>query len=336
MSPLHKTVNTIAALATGLLSTAVMADNTNGYGVGTAARARNAYDAAAFQSAYRMGQDSSTNYTSYGDRPSELYNGGCQADPPYAYCTGGASGTGGTNFNLTASNSSAGRSQGLDGYPISTGTSSASANLATGQLGASAVGDRWTDYRLAPTWNGGQASARMNDTLNFAVTGAGAASVTNIGVSYIVNGSLGISDLRSNGEVRSDLSFGTASASFAARIGSGSAGVTENHRDGGWLSSGWTINPAGSFQFTGVYALTGANSVLSFNQGLFANADGGVSANYGSTSHFLLTLPSNVSYTSASGTFLSATTLPVPEPSTYALMLAGLGALTLVAKARKR
>jgi PEP-CTERM motif len=76
-----------------------------------------------------------------------------------------------------------------------------------------------------------------------------------------------------------------------------------------------------------VYSLSGASQILGIRDSLSAYAATGGSFTYGNTSSLNFILPSNVSFTSASGTFLSANVGPggVPEPASWALMIAGFG-----------
>lgn len=326
----------LAAAATLVTSTPAWADQGNGFGVSTAARARNAYSLDAAVSAFRMTSDASTNYTLAGDVPSTQFNG-CNYDPNQnVSCVGGASGTSGSDFNLTASHSNASLSDDV-GSPVSgardaIGTASARADLGSGQLAASAVSNIWRDYRLAPTWIGAQGWTRMNDTLSFSLGASAPAGPTLIGVELRLNGSLGITDLRGSADVRTGLNFGGASLTYGAQIGAGTNVVSEFHADTGWASSSWVIGVDGNMRFTGVYALGDASQPLGFSQYLFTSGGGSGAALFGSTSHFALSLPAEVGYTSASGVFLTSA---VPEPASPWLWALGIGGLGLLKRRRR-
>jgi hypothetical protein len=309
----------VAALAASLVSASVMADVINGYGVATSARARSYYDGAAYVAAFRTSQDPSTNYTRPGDVPSVLYSGGCSSPAPIPGCSGGVSGTSGTDYNLTASNSAAFRTS----VGAGTGSASSRANLATAELGVVASSDLFSPV----IGNGAQGFAYMNDTLKFNVAGADASTVSHIGIDFILNGGWGLIDPNGGASVQTRLNFGDAYALFNTGTGWAVGGM---HLDGGWVSASWVTDPTGSFHFTAIYALMGTSATLGFNEFLSADVGNGATAEYGSTSHFRLTLPDNVTFTSNSGVFLTPVIDPpsgVPEPGTAALLLAALGAM---------
>ena len=60
---------------------------------------------------------------------------------------------------------------------------------------------------------------------------------------------------------------------------------------------------------------------------LLAEAFNGANVDFGSTGRLMLSLPSGLGFTSASGLLLTMPVTPVPEPSTFLQLIAGLGIL---------
>ena len=90
---------------------------------------------------------------------------------------------------------------------------------------------------------------------------------------------------------------------------------------------GSVIGVTGSIPFAaeaGQFSITAALSV---------NGSYGESANFSNTSRLYLRLPAEATLASESGQLFS-TAQPVPEPQTYALMLAGLALIAGVARKR--
>lgn len=329
---------TISAMALAAATTPGMAqaDTTNGYGVAAAARAAFAYDGNYFASAYRTGTDSSGNWTVVADTPGVQIMG-CQNQPPSSgvLCNGSATGTGsssGTDYNLTSATANANRSDngGYDPTSFSTGIGQARSSLAFGELGVLASSDKFKGVLAGPIWNGGSAFAQMNDTLTFNVAGAGASTVTNITIRFDLDGSLSSAPFQpGQASIDEQLYFGSANARYGESFGMGND--TPFYIANGWVSYTWENTGSNSLRFTGVYALSGISGVIGIDNRMLAYGNQGGLADYFGTSKLSLLLPSNVTYTSASGTFLSALDpgLPgaVPEPSTWALMLAGFGAI---------
>ena len=256
-----KTATALIALTLATLATPAWADSTNGYGVAVAARASNTYSGDAFASAFRTGKDSSGNFTRPGDTPS-YHQDGCNYPVGQVTCNGGANGTQGTDYNLTAATASAGLTDDLGYSPptFATGTADARANLATGELGVAASSDRFRSVRSGPTFVGGSAFAQMNDTLDFNISGAGAGTVTNIVVDFVLEGNLGeLNGYHGIASIAESLHFGDAFARYSASINAGSP-TAEAHFDTGWVSTSWDVSTPGAAHFTGVYALTGPSA----------------------------------------------------------------------------
>lgn len=330
----------IGAIAASALSSQAMADTTNGYGVATAAGATNVYTGVGAVSAYRTGQDSSFNYTRPGDVASVQYqNCAAYSGNPGAVCSGGAFGTNSTDNNLTASSNNVNFTDNIGDYSgtVASGTASARSDLATGELGAYAYSDVYREFGGGPTFIGAAGFSQFNDTLTFTIAGATASTITNINIVFELDGATALSGTRGAGAfVTETLYFGDGFAQYALQDLVGDSDYVRGG-DRNWVSSSWDFSTPGVVRFSGVYALTGASSVIGINNSLLASVNASSLADFASTSHFRLSTPSNVSFTSASGVFLSGlgggTGGGVPEPATWALMLAGFG---LVGSALRR
>jgi PEP-CTERM motif len=327
------TTSVVVALAS---AAPAMAGDNNGFGVGTSASTGQYLDTyggvASSTSAYRMGQDSSGNYTRMGD-VAPVSSDNCVPSGPIGCLSASHSGTTGPGFDQTRSTSDSGLVYN-GGYGPWTALASTYADLSTGKIGANGSTDY---YQTAFT------VARFADTLNFNVAGADASTVTNIVVKFQLDGSL--STPAAHGASGLGTPYATITDTFGFGAATGSVNfeqIAANRRYGqefeilntrnnqtGWVSYSWdTISP-GLTQFTGVYALSGISQVLGIGNSLSAYASTGASFAYGNTSALSFVLPDNVTFTSASGVFLSALNPAgpgaVPEPATWAMMLLGFG-----------
>ena len=84
---------------------------------------------------------------------------------------------------------------------------------------------------------------------------------------------------------------------------------------------GWTVN--GSTYSTNI-RLFGPDPVMNFDALLRASTAGGF-VDFLHTASFDFVLPTDVSFTSASGTFLTGPSAAVPEPATWAMLILGFG-----------
>lgn len=98
------------------------------------------------------------------------------------------------------------------------------------------------------------------------------------------------------------------------------------------LSLGANNGVSGSFTVPAEGSIT-----IYFLGDLMVSAEDGSVADYSNTMAFSWSLPADVAYTSASGHFMAAAMPPpVPEPSSAALLLAGLGVAGWVGQRRRR
>jgi hypothetical protein len=200
----------------------------------------------------------------------------------------------------------------------------ASANLAAGTVGVAGSG---TYYGISGVGSGSSNSyALADDGLNFTVAGAGADTVTDIVVNYQFDGTVAYSNPGGDVSVSSYLNFGNAGLSLQVTTIDGAA-VLETPGTAGWVSTEFISEAAGDVDFQGVYALTGPVTSLDVQFAINALCGEGASCDYSHTGAVSLDLPSNVSFTSDSGVFL---TQAAPEPGTVWLLAAALGGVGLL------
>jgi len=215
-----------------------------------------------------------------------------------------------------------------------------SADYATAGLHATIVTD---DY-----FSRGRARAELRDSITFTVAGADASTVTTIGLDFMLDGT--VSDLRNLNYLYDLKMF----ANGREGLGVGFATVLfDDPADArnyvGWATSGGTGSPSGftgwellansvtDRHLHGLFTITGAQTAFDIIMGLSLECTGGTDCYFGNSGHLAFTLPGNVSLTSASGLLFTGNAVaPVPEPETYALMLAGLGLTGWLGRRRKR
>lgn len=215
----------------------------------------------------------------------------------------------------------------------SPGTSDAFAygDLTTGKMGASAAS---SDSGLA------SGDVRMSDTIYFNIAGADAQTITPITFHFEISGMLssGSSPSVSSGYYQNVISQyidGRYSnqATYASSLESSSAGLHSSVTQGGFES----VRPFETGDGFGAFAtfnLIGSNPYLEFGARLAASSFLQAAADFGHTASLRIMVPDNVTWTSASGVFLSNVDA-VPEMGAWALMISGFG-LTGAAMRRRR
>lgn len=196
-----------------------------------------------------------------------------------------------------------------------TGSAYAAADLSAGTVRAASSG---SSTIVNGPFGVGATLAELSDALTFTIAGAGPTTVTDIVVTYTLDGTDSFGPLAIYNQTDS-LFFGSALTEFYSDTAQS------------WASANFVSSSPNDGVFQGVYALVGSTVVLPLTLSLVVDCEDGCTADFSNTGMIGLSLPSNVSFTSASGVFLTAT----PEPSSWTMMLIG-GAGVVIGIARRR
>jgi hypothetical protein len=211
----------------------------------------------------------------------------------------------------------------------------ARASLSQGLVAFSGAGtylDR--EFVSGQSGGSGQGFAQNSDVLHFSIPGASASTVTNLSITFSIDGNLLTSTAAgdSAAEMQANLTF--AGGHFAETFDQSGSSAYQPVASGlqvtGWAASSFSSNTAGKIIFNGTISVTGPTADVSVAETLSGFGALGSSANYYNTGVVSISSPAGVTYTSDSGVFLSN---PVPEPGIIALV--GL-ALPMLATRRRR
>ena len=195
------------------------------------------------------------------------------------------------------------------------------ANLSTGSVGVSG-----SSNQVGVSGGDSQSVALLEDALTFHILGATASTVTDIGVRWSISGGVS-SGINGDAEMMGHLTFGNAEMGTEW---ASDAGVVSNG-DGtsaiGWQSADTVSNSASSTIVNGEYQLVGPDPTLPLELLLECGTDNDSSCDYFDTESLSFTLPTGVTYTSASGAFLNQSAASVPEPGSFLLFSSALLAL---------
>ena len=257
----------------------------------------------------------------------------------YDSATGGP-GSGSSGTSSWSSPAAAGLTQafvrGSDTYPIpcppciGTGTLGTEAG-AGGILGSGSVlaygfateSDPFLSYASA------SADAKIYDTVTFDAAGATSSTVTDIGISLFINHEVYDYPAYEQSVEKLQLGGGSIEYDFNSLTGPTSS-------SSGWVSGQFIELSRDWLQFSGTYEFQGPRATVPFSMEVSTfchSSPAGYCSGLGGT--LSLALPYWVTYTSASGAFLTAGTETVPEPSAWISILGGLGMVAL-GRTRKR
>lgn len=181
------------------------------------------------------------------------------------------------------------------------------------------------------------ATARFDDGLHSNVAGAAADALTAIGVHFSLDGRVVAGEFASSLEdMTTSLEFGNSGIGVVATARGINPFLVSSHSERGWTSFSYSALDPTHVAFDGIYNLLGSIQTLGIGAYLSAGA-AFADLDYGNTLRVSFTLPGNVSFSSDSGVFLTSVNAvtPVPEPETWALMMAGLGLLGHFARRRR-
>lgn len=180
----------------------------------------------------------------------------------------------------------------------------------------------------------GVSNVSMQDSVHFSIAGADSSTITPIQVVWTFDGTLSGPFLGFSGTpvtAQSSLQFGGL-VSASEDIFGGPPTLTGLSQSG-WVSGSFSSETAALVQFTGVYDLVGSSATLPMMLSLSTSAADGDTADFSNTSQIQMILPSNVTFTSDSGVFLTPGPITAaPEPSSIVLF----GAVSSIVFARLR
>lgn len=213
------------------------------------------------------------------------------------------------------------------GTAFSEGNAKASADLTTASLHASG-GPTSDPFGIGFV---GAGTATLGDTLHFINPSAGPTAITEIGFTIYVDGILG--NVPASCCIQAQLTYGLGNYLTSGGVFGNFSPATSNIADTAFSFKVWSGVVVVNEDITGMFSFEGASADAAVYLSLQALGQYQY-ADFGDTAAFSFdALPIGVSYTSASGKFLTGEGPTVPEPSTWMMLLLGFSGLGYVAYA---
>lgn len=220
-------------------------------------------------------------------------------------------------------------------YGHATGEASATADLAGGVLRATTASFADVPYRqVGPVAARVITTSFMQDKVTFAVASASGADVT---VTAHLDGSYALSDpYYGAGNATLAVGFGGSFSYYGREDIGGQPTATPGAVIGDFTRYSFSNETPAGFDFTGTLHVTDGERVP-MHVGLYVDCSYS-QCGFGDTARIGLSVPDGVTFTSDSGVFLgrAGSVAAVPEPGTWASLLAGVGALGFLSRQRRR
>lgn len=284
-------------------------------------------------SLFYVATSSTSGAPSTGDNASATYNtstgASFQTSIPQAGGTATATGT----SNVTGLTSSFDQTSAtgfgvLTPFPALDASSYTAADLSAGSVKSLVSGNEGVSANGAVAFGSGSAVAEIFDTLTFHVAGATNSTVTDIVINTSLDGSAGLNGKDGGIDVVYTLLIPNGDVQFNYNTSNNPAVAVNQF---GWVSETVASATPSSFIFQGVTSGQGASFVINLDLKLNVFCQG-ADCDYSHTGLIDLSLPAGVTYTSASGVFLSSS---VPEPASWAMTIGGIMLLACLAVKRR-